>query len=118
MVAVLRKEARRGRSRPLLLRKLLADVVKLDIIQTVVWWVVSTQKNNTENRRKANNTTSKYNEKTKDHVRQMKELTEERIHDWETVVERGAKEDVQSLNGWLHPLTFHKVIPISMPPHE
>jgi len=28
-------------------------------------------------KRKANNTTSKYNEKTKDHVRQMKELTEE-----------------------------------------
>ena len=69
-------------------------------------------------KRKANNTTSKYNEKTKDHVRQMKELTEEWIQDWEKLVERGAKEDVQSLNGWWPPLKFHKLNPFPCQTHE
>ena len=69
-------------------------------------------------KRKANNTTSKYNEKTKDHVRQMKELTEEWIQDWEKLVERGAKEDVQSLNGWWPPLKVHKLNPFPCQTHE
>lgn len=60
----------------------------------------------------------KHHEKPQDHVRQMKELIEEWIQDWEKVIHRGAKEDVQGLDGWLHPWKFHELNPISLPPHE